>query len=191
MKHLTHRLAIQLLALTLLLSGCAGLLPRGRSETTPFQDFNQASQAIESLVPMQSDLTELNRLGLDPAKQPNTLILTHSDIVRRFVPSALLKREDLDPGVLRCLEAVNDCRGWEINAARISKVRNGNFFTDFANFSRRTETTGWRFNALILMVKDVVVFRSWGGQPQLNELDVNTNPLGPLQDLGPYLLTNP
>ena len=191
MKPCTHRSAVLLLALTLLLSGCAGLLPSGRSETTPFQNFNEASEAIESLVPMQSDLTALNRLGLDPAKQPNPLILTHSDIVRRFVPSALLKREDLDPGVLRCLEAVNDCKGWEINAARISKVRTGNFLTDFTNFSRRTETTGWRFNALILMVKDVVVFRSWGGQPRLNELDVNTNPLGPFQDLGPYLLTNP
>jgi hypothetical protein len=40
------------------------------------------------------------------------------------------------------------------------------------------------------MVDDVVVFRSWGGQPNVNELEVNTNPLGPLQEMGPAIITN-
>jgi hypothetical protein len=74
--------------------------------------------------------------------------------------------------------------------ARISKARTGNFFADFINFKRRTETTGWRFNALILMVNDVVVYRAWGGQPVVNEVEVNTNPLGPFQDMGPAVITN-
>jgi hypothetical protein len=49
--------------------------------------------------------------------------------------------------------------------------------------------TGWRFNALILFVDDLVVYRSWGGQPAVNEVEVTSNPLGPLQDVGPSLLT--
>lgn len=179
-----------LLSLTLLLSGCSFLLPRAHSELSPFASFDEARQAIDNLKPMTSDVATLNKLGIDPVKQTNTTILTHADIVRRFVPSALLKREDLDPGVLACLEARDACRGWEITAARISKARTGNFVADFTNFSRRSETTGWRFNALILLVNDVVVYRAWGGQPSVNEIEVTVNPLGPLQDMGPAIVTD-
>lgn len=178
-----------LLTLALLTIGCSSMLPRVRSESSPFQNFDEARKAIDALVPMQSDVATLTKLGIDPVKQPNMAILTHADIVRRFVPSALLKREDLDPGVLACLEARDACRGWEITAARISTVRTGNFFADFTNFSRHSETTGWRFNALILLVSDVVVYRAWGGQPSVNEIEIKTNPLGPLQDMGSAILT--
>ena len=165
------------------------MLPHSQSESSPFQNFDEARQAIDGLVPMKSDVATLARLGIDPVKQPNTAILTHPEIVRRFVPSAVLTREDLDPGVLVCLEARAACRGWEITAARILKARTGNFFADFTNFSRRSETTGWRFNALILLVNDVVVYRAWGGQPSIKQIEVNTNPLGPLQEMGPALVT--
>ena len=177
-----------LLSLVLLLVGCSSMLPRAHSESSPFTNFDEARQAIEGLVPMHSDVAAMTRLGITPVQQPNTLILTHADIVRRFVPSSLLKREDLDPGVLACLEARDACRGWEITAARIKKERTGNFWADFANFSRRSETTGWRFNALILLINDVVVYRAWGGQPRVNDIEVQTNPLGPLQDIGPTLV---
>ena len=179
-----------LLAFLLVLVGCSSLLPRARSLSTPFQTFDEARSAIDSLIPMRSDISALKRMGIDPEQQPNTLILSHADIVRRFVPSALLKREDLNPGVLACLEAPDACRGWEITAARLSKTRTGNFLADFTNFSRRTETTGWRFNAIVLLVNDVVVYRAWGGQPSINDIEITTNPLGPLQDLGPDIVTN-
>lgn len=139
---------------------------------------------------MKSNVRELKALGIDPVQQPNTTILTQADIVKRFVPSALLKREDLDPGILVCLEARTGCRGWEVNGSRILRTRTGNFLADFTNFSRYAHTTGWRFNALILLVDDVVVFRSWGGQPNVDELEVNSNPLGPLQEMGPAIITN-
>lgn len=177
------------LSLALSVVGCSSLLPRARSTSSPFQTFEEARDAIDALTPMQSKVAALTQLGIDPVHQPNTVILTHADIVRRFVPSGLIKREDLDPGVLACLAARDACRGWEIAAARLLKARTGNFFADFANFSRRTETTGWRFNALVLLVNDLVVYRAWGGQPSINEIEVNTNPLGPLQDMGRSIIT--
>lgn len=124
-------------------------------------------------------------MGIDPAKHPNTTLLTHADVVKRFVPGSVLNKQDLDPGIVACLEARDACRGVDVVAARIEKNRTGNFFADFFNFSRRTDTTGWRFNAVVLLVNDTVVYRTWGGQPVLNESDVRTNPLGPLQDAGP------
>ncbi|MDD5335701.1 MAG: hypothetical protein PHS32_18355 [Rhodoferax sp.] len=178
-----------LISAALLQGGCSSMLPKVHNESSPFASFDEARQAIDALIPMKSDVAALTRMGIDPVKQANTTILTQADIVRRFVPSALLKREDLDPGVLACLEAREACRGWEITAARIGKARTGNFLADFTNFSRRSETTGWRFNALILLVNDLVVYRAWGGQPNVNEVEVNTNPLGPLQEMGPAILT--
>lgn len=179
-----------LLSVALLTVGCSSMLPQARSESSPFKTFDEARDAIKGLTPMKSTVAVLSRLGIDPVQQPNTTILTHADIVRQFLPSGLLKREDLDPGVLACLDARDACRGWAISAARILKARTGNFFLDFTNFSRRSETTGWRFNALVLMVDEVVVYRAWGGQPSVNELEVTSNPLGPLQEMGPAIVTN-
>lgn len=190
MNQRSRLFGVCLLSSALLLGGCSSLLPSVRSESSPFMSFDEARRAIDSLIPMKSDVAALTQMGIDPVKQPNTTILTQADIVRRFVPSALLKREDLDPGVLACLEARDACRGWEITAAHIAKTRTGNFFADFTNFSRRSETTGWRFNALILLVNDLVVYRAWGGQPSVNEVEVNTNPLGPLQEMGPAILNS-
>lgn len=177
-----------LLCLTLTLGGCTSWLPRAQSVSSPFQTFEEASLAIDQLTPMSSTAASLSQLGLDPVQYPNTLILTHPDIVRRFLPSGLLQREDLDAGVLACLAARESCRGWEITASRLHKQRTGNFLADFTNFSRRSETTGWRFNALVLLIDDLVVYRAWGGQPRVREVELNTNPLGPLQDIGPALI---
>lgn len=165
------------------------MLPRSHTETTSFSSFEEARSAIEKLEPMKSDKSTLEKNGFNPATHPNTKILTHSDVVRLFVPSALLEREDLDPGILACLEARDRCHGLEISGSKIARVRTGNFLADFSNFHRRTETTGWRFNGLILFVKDLVVYRSWSGQPAVNEIEVTRNPLGPLQDIGPSLLS--
>lgn len=171
--------------LALLTSACATWLPEAHSNNTSFQSFDEARAAIEVLVPMKSDRSALEKNGFSAAKHPNTNLLTHADVVRRFLPSSLLRREDLDPGILACLEARDACRGVEILGARIDRVRKGSFWADFLNFQRRTETTGWRFNALVLLVDDLVVYRSWGGQPAVNELEVVRNPLGPFQDIGP------
>src|SRR5665811_2009375 len=96
-------------------------------------------------------IRDRSRLGIDPVNQANTVILTQADIVRRLVPSTLLKREDLDAGVLACLEARDACRGWEITAAHILKARTGNFFADFTNFSRRTMSACVRMTVLALL----------------------------------------
>lgn len=186
-----HHLRVgSILALALTVAGCGSMLPKSQSQSPTFQSFDEARQAIESLVPRRSNLHALSEMGLTPAKQPNTLILTHADVVRRMVNGSVMGKEDLDPGIVTCINARDACRGWEFNVARISKARTGSFLADFVNFKRRTETTGWRFNALILLVDDVVVYRGWGGQPVINEVEVNTNPLGPLQDMGPSVITN-
>ena len=182
------RRRLALMALVLLTSACSSMLPKAYTDASTFESFEDARIAVEKLQPMKSDKQALENNGFNLKSHPNLKLLTHADVVRIFVPTSLLKREDLDPGVLKCLEAREACRGLEVTESRISRVRTGNFWADFANFKRRTETTGWRFDALILFVNDLVVYRSWRGQPAINEVQVNTNPLGPLQDIGPSLL---
>ena len=119
-----------LLALVTLASACSSMLPVSHSDASSFQDFDEARNAVVALVPMKSSKTVDARDGIDFAKQPNTKILTHSDVVRLLVPAGLLKREDLDPGILVCLEARDACNGLAITASRIAKTRTGNFFAD-------------------------------------------------------------
>ena len=171
------------------LGACSSLLPKAGNDSFYFNSFDQARHAIESLVPMQSQLKDLIALNLDPGHQPNTVILSFSDISKKFMGSGVLSKEDLGPGVSACLVARDACRGWDLSIAKIDKKRTGTFFQDFINYRRRTETTGWRFNALILIVDDVVVYRSWGGQPEVNEIDNQKTPLGPFQDIGPAIIT--
>ncbi|WP_143474049.1 hypothetical protein [Limnohabitans sp. B9-3] len=171
------------------LAACTSLLPQARTESPTFQTFDEARTAIESLVPMQSHAAEVSALKLGPAYQPNTTILSYPDIVRRVVNGTVLTKADLGPGILMCINARDACHGWEVSISKISKARTGGFLADFTNFRRRSETTGWRFNALILLVDETVVYRSWGGQPEVREVDVQHNPLGPLQDIGPAAMT--
>jgi hypothetical protein len=176
------------LPLILWISACSSLLPKSHTDTISFESFEEARAAIEKLVPMKSDRQSFEANGFNLAQNSNNIILTHADVVRRFLPGAVLTREDLDPGILACVQARDACRGLEIKGVKIDRVRKGSFFADFFNFKRHTETTGWRFNALVLFVNDLVVYRMWGGQPAVNEVEITNNPLGPLQDIGPAVV---
>lgn len=167
------------------------MLPRGVYVTSTYSRFEDLRDAVDGLQPLISDQQALRRLGLDPGSLPNTTILTYADLLRRFAPGSVALRTELDPGITACLAARDTCRGWELNVVYIKRVRSGSFWADFFNFRRHTATTGWRFNALILMADGVVVYRSWGGQPSVNEADDRTNPLGPLQDIGPAVVVQP
>jgi len=167
------------------------MLPRSNNATSSFRHFEDLRTAVESLQPGKSDQRTLIALGIDPGTLPNTTILTYADLLRRFSPGTVAIKEDLDPGINACLAARDACRGWELNVAYIANARTGSFLADFFNFRRHTITTGWRFNALILMADGAVVYRAWGGQPSVNQVDVRTNPLGPLQDIGPAVVVSP
>ena len=166
------------------------MLPRSSNETSSFRQFDVLRTAVDELQPMLSDEGTLKRLGLDPVSLPNTTILTYTDLLRRFAPGTVAIKADLDPGIVACLSARDACRGWELSVASIARHRSGNFWADFLNFRRRTITSGWRFSALILLADGVVVYRSWGGQPLVSEVDDRRNPLGPLQEIGPAVVIN-
>ncbi|MBS1135849.1 MAG: hypothetical protein H6R02_2990, partial [Burkholderiaceae bacterium] len=62
------------------------------------------------------------------------------------------------------------------------------FWLDAFRFRRETESRGWTFTALILFVQDRAVYAVYGGQPNVLELQVDRNPLGPLQGWGDWVV---
>lgn len=169
-------------------TGCSALLPKAEAETeTPWKTFEDAKRTYDSIEPGSTTLHELKQIGFDPYRNRNVTVLHFSDVVGKFAPNAL-RAEYLEPGILECLMAQKECSAYAIEHRQIHRDRVGNFFLDILGFKRRTEITGWRFSAVIVLVSDRVVYKSWSGVPAISESEDATNPLGPLQDRGPSLL---
>lgn len=174
-----------LLIAVLGLAGCSSFLPRGSSVVEgPWGSYEEAQQAFDQIIPYRTTAGDLKVLRLDPHANPNILILNYSDVLRRFVPSPSINADDLDAGVKECINAKAVCRGLEIDQRSIRRTRIGNFWADFLNFKRQTDVTGWRFNGVLLLKGEVVVYKLVGGQPIIHEMEQNRNPLGPLQGVG-------
>ena len=174
------------LAAALCGAGCAQLLPQSEAEVrSPWSSFEQARDAVESVVADKTTTAELRRMGIDPYASPNVQLLTFSDIALKFPVSTHIAR--LDDGLHRCLEAGKGCVGYSINVRDVKRDRVGNFWLDAFGFERAVEVSGWTFNALVLVVDDRVVYTLYGGQPRVAEREVMRQPLGPAQTFGQSL----
>ena len=181
--------ALTLCLTVCLLAGCSGLLPRSKEATqSPWATYREAQAAFDLIIPGKTTAEDLRELDLDPEIVPNIAILNYSDVLRRFMLNQSVTLSDLDRGVQECIMAKTVCRGLEINQKLVKKRRNGSFWLDFLGFKRETHTEGWRFNALVLLKDDVVVYKLTGGQPVIREQEENQNPLGPVQSIGNKLL---
>jgi hypothetical protein len=171
-----------------LLAGCSGLLPRSKEITkSPWASYREVQQTFDQIVPGKTTAADLRDLSLDPEAMPNIAILNYSDVLRRFMANQSVTLADLDEGVQDCVRAKTECRGLEINQRLVQKQRNGSFWLDLFGFKRETHTEGWRFQGLILLKEDVVVYKLTGGQPVIQESEHTQNPLGPVQTIGSKL----
>src|SRR5487761_2658443 len=161
----------------LFLAGSGTLLPRGESVVeSPWHSFAEAQQTFDSIIPYKTTVEDLDKLGLDPRKNPNITLLNYSDVLRRFIPSPSIDAGDLDEGVRECLRAKTACEGYEINQSSTKRIRYGNFWADFLNFKRKVDVVGWRFNGVILISNKIVVYKLTGGEPAIHEYEENSNP---------------
>jgi hypothetical protein len=174
-----------LACVVLALAGCQSLLPDGRVESgLSWNSFDDASEAIEGIVPFQTMKAELHEAGLDPRQNPAITILSYPDILQRFATGSAVRADDLDPGIRKCLTAGKACSGYLIQVRKVRRERIGNFWLDSLAFRREVDITGWSFNALLLMVDELVVYTVHGGQPGIKDRELVRNPLGPLQAWG-------
>lgn len=167
------------------LAGCQALLPKGSEATqVPWRSFAEARDAIEAIEPFRTRTSALTDNGFDPFHNPAVTILTWPEIVQRFAAGSALRPEEYERGIRECLLAGKRCGGYAVNVERTRHDRIGNFWLDLFGFVRRTNVTGWTFEATILYIDDEVVYTVYGGQPGVHRLEVRRNPLGPLQSIG-------
>ena len=172
-------------AIALLLAGCSSMLPRGSTDTpSPFSTYVQAEAAAERIVPFRTRAGELKSLGFDPEDGKNVTIIPYPEIVARLAPYSGVALEQLDPGIRACILARSDCRGYLFHFAREDRKREGGFWRDFLNIQRTTSIKGWWFETLVVVSGDEVLFRNIAGQPHVDRVERQTNPLGPLQPAG-------
>ena len=170
------------LLLVCLATGCSSLLPKSKEVTaSPWLTYQDAQETFDKIIPGQTTITDLRNMALDPSSNPNIAILNYADVMRKFMLNQSFSISDLDHGVRECVTAKVACRGFEVNQSNVQKQRMGNVVLDVLGFQRETHTAGWRFNGLILLKDDVVVYKLTGGQPAIQATEENQNPLGPVQ----------
>lgn len=181
---MAHKKTLIVLCLVFL-GGCSSLLPKGEVVTIgPWHNFQEVQHVFDEIAPHKTTVADLKKLGLDPSVNPNITILNYSDILRRFIPSPSINADDLDEGVKECISAKTECIGFEITLGKTKRVRYGNFWADFLDFNRKVDVVGWRFDGVILIKNDIVVYKLTGGEPSIHRFEENNNPLGPLQGIG-------
>ena len=189
MMNQINALTMALLLVVLVSSGCSGgLLPSVKQTVkSPWQSFEDAKKSFDKIMPHQSTVEDLKRLGFDPFETPNVKLVTYLELIQRFMPNQSITFADLDPGIRTCLQAREACQGYEVTPQITNSKRYGNVVLDLLNFRRKTITLGWRFFALIVLKDDLVVHKIWGGSPGISEFEDKKNPLGPFQDIGEVL----
>mgnify|MGYP003394907081 CR=1 FL=1 len=181
-----------ILALAVILAtGCAFLLPKAKTATAaPFKTFEEGKRKYDSIEPGRTTLQELKELGYDPYVNANVTVLHSSDVLNKYAPNGV-RDEYLEPGIRECLKTQSECSAYAVEHRFVRRDRVGNFLLDMINFERRTEITGWRFAAVVVVVSDRVVHKAWSGVPAISEVEETLNPLGPLQERGASLVPIP
>lgn len=170
-----------LATIVVLITGCSSLLPSSKEDTiSAWHKFDEAKAAYDRITP-GTNRAELKELGFDLANSPNIEVLSYLDVASKVqaIPS-----NELDPGLQECLRSRDQCQAYVYDLRRLRAKRVGKFWPDFLNFRRKTDSTGWRFNALLVMVNDQVSYKLWSGTPNIEIYKEDRNPLGPLQGSG-------
>lgn len=188
----TGAIRMTALALAAALGGCAGLLPRGSAEaSSAFASFAAARDAFERVQPHQTTTQQLREFGFDLHDSANVRQIPYPEVIARLAPNPNIPLEMLDGGIRECILARQACEAYQFNIGTQTRRRSGSFLLDFLNFRRTTYITGWRFEALVVMRDGVVLFRSYGGEPLIKQVERQANPLGPLQPAGESLGSQP
>jgi hypothetical protein len=182
---------IYLAVFLFIFTGCANLLPSSKSMVdSPWQDFNSAKLEYEKIIPGITTVDDLKKMNFNPDVVPNIRIMNVTEIIGLFMPNPSIKMEDMDPGIQKCIESRQRCTAYRIEPSVLDKKRVGNFWMDTFSFKRHRIDTGWEFRGLITIVDNVVTYRDpAGGKPLVITEEIETKPLGPLQEIGSAFLT--
>lgn len=183
------RTRIAAVVISVVLGGCSSLLPQSKREVvSDWTSYDDAVASLATIEPYTATRSDVHSSGLDPRANPSITVLHFAEVLQRFPAVAMIEPQDLDRGIRDCLRAGKQCSGYAISVKKVNRNRVGNFWLDSFNFKRETVTSGWGVEALLVFVDDRLVYRLIGGQPTVEEYEVQRNPLGPLQSWGDRML---
>ncbi|MDD9912637.1 MAG: hypothetical protein OXR68_05285 [Alphaproteobacteria bacterium] len=170
------------IGLGLILSGCSGVLPTTVSDSlSQWESFGEVKNAYDSVETGVTTDEELHKLGFDPQALPNVSILNYVDIVRGF--GTVFDRADLPEGVQQCMKVREQCTGLVAHVEDIRQERTGSVAADLFGFRKQTKTEGWTFQATMVLVDNIVVYKMWNGTPRIQKMEKQNTPLGPMQNM--------
>lgn len=175
------------IVLLAMLAGCSSLLPSERAEVlSPFANYSAAESRYLQAQPGLTSRTELFSLGFDPVVNGNARTLSFLDVRMMFVQPNI-PIDYLPDSLVDCLQAKERCTGYAFDFNQTDTQRTGSFWADVFNFRKKREVHGWAFRAVFVLVDDTLVHKVSNGEPQIRRLQVERNPLGPLQGAGEFL----
>ncbi|MDE0723635.1 MAG: hypothetical protein OSB62_02925 [Alphaproteobacteria bacterium] len=149
-----------------------------------FGNYNHARGTFDQVVLGYTSRDDLNMYGFGPRSAPNIQVLNYLQVANRISP---LLNGNLPFGLQQCFKAQDHCKAYVVKVSDISKKRYGNVVTDLTTFQRKTRTTGWKMEAMFVLVGDIVVYKSWDGTPEVEEYRKRLNPLGPFQEFSGFI----
>ena len=172
--------------LTLALGGCGGLLLPSQSEigSSKFVSYNAVRGAFDKISLRQTSINDMSDLGFDADSTPNVAVLSYLDIVERFMPNSSMAFDKLDPAVQDCIMARTACEGYVFKVEHHDFQRTGSLFLDLFGFLHTTEETGWTAQVLVLVQNGHVTHKLLSGEPHVQIVRDDFQPLGPMQNLG-------
>ena len=188
MQNVKHLILISVLTGSI---GCSSLLPTTVTRThSHWDNYNDVKSIVHHIHAGQT-LDDIKNLGVDVDKTANIEVLTHLDVAKRF---GLIGLKDpnlkVPVGVQRMVDAAEKGRGYELTIENTVDRRVGSFWKDFLNFKRVNRTTGWKFSVLIITVDNKIEYVLHKGNPNINKVTTEKNPLGPFQKLNGYVLVD-
>ena len=142
-----------------------------------------AEAAFNQIIPQETTVADLRKMGFDPHTTPNVKILTYLDLIHRFIPNNSITKADLPTDVLSCIESKECCHAYELDMDMTHNQRYGSVAADVFGFRKKTHITGWTFRALIIIKDDMVRYKIRSGEPLVDRYEKRTKPLGPFQEL--------
>jgi hypothetical protein len=181
--------AATIVAALALLAGCASVLPSSTNKSqVKWESYGAAKDAFDAVFEDKTTEKDLRVLGFNPDATPNTKILNYVDVVNLFGSS--FKPEQLPEGVKKCVVATYNCFAYVVQVQNSHNKQEGSTIANLFGFRKNTHTTGWNFQATIVLVNKVVAYKLWTGTPEIESVENNVTPLGPMQNLG-FLIPKP
>src|SRR2546425_3312003 len=102
-------MCLSFLALVLLTTGCKSLFPTEDARTlNRWTNFVETQLTFDKIIPHQTTVDDLKKMGLEPLSSANLKLLTYLDVITRFLPNQSITKDDLPPDVRSCIES-RDC----------------------------------------------------------------------------------